>query len=163
MDLSSSLTHLELVDGDLPGWGRQSSIQAGDVLSLVGDFSALESLSMNYGVQERVPVCDPVDPIYDPRSTKLPSSLPRLRRLQLDAIWNVLLPWFLLPDVLSFPGLETLSLTLACSPAPLSVGIPLLQSFMDLYSSSVKDLTLYLTWQTIPGEICLAPLNWEPQ
>ncbi|KAK1223485.1 hypothetical protein PQX77_013643 [Marasmius sp. AFHP31] len=162
MDLSSSLTHLELVDGDLPGWGRQSSIQAGDILSLIGEFNALESLSMYYGVQGRVPICDPVDPIYDPRYTKLPPSLPRLRRLQLDAIWNVLLPWFLLPNVLSFPSLETLSLTLACSPAPLSVGVMLLQSFMDLYSSSAKDLTLYLTWRTIPGEICVVPLNWEP-
>ncbi|KAJ8088462.1 hypothetical protein PM082_022535 [Marasmius tenuissimus] len=143
--LSSSLTHLELDEG-LDGLDTQLSVQAGTILSLVGSFSVLEHLAM-YNTA-RTSISDPIEPIRNARTTNSSPSLPRLRCLRLKVIWNVFLPWFILP-VLDFPGLETMELTLNSSPFP--VVLPLLQSFMDLYSSSVKDLILYFRWTTIPA------------
>ena len=147
--LSSSITHLELLD-NLPGWGREVSAEAGAILDVVGNFTVLEVLTMYYDTPGRGMGDDPISPIYNPHITKLPSSLPRLRRLELDVIWNAFLPWFLLSGVLNFPGLETMELNLACYPFP--VALPLLQSFLNLYSSSVRNLILRLMWWTLPGE-----------
>ncbi|KAJ8088463.1 hypothetical protein PM082_022536 [Marasmius tenuissimus] len=148
--LSSSLTHLELVDY-LPDEGPQSSIMAGTVLDLIGNFKVLEVLKMHFDAHD-LWVMDPVEPVCDlalVRRSSLESSLPCLRRLQLDLMWNVFLPWFLIPGILGVPDLKTLALNLAYLPLPPPV--PLLQSFIDLYSPSLESLVVYVMWETLPS------------
>ncbi|KAL0067784.1 hypothetical protein AAF712_005224 [Marasmius tenuissimus] len=152
MSLSASLTYLDLSDY-LWGWDPQSSIVAGRVLNLIANFTVLEVLSLYFdspgkAISETGPVYDHEELATSPRQ-----SLTRLRRLHLDLVWNVFIPWFLIPDpgVLTLPAVETLELNLACWP--LRVALPLLQSFLDLYSSSVRDLILHVMWESLPGVI----------
>ncbi|KAK1218142.1 hypothetical protein PQX77_019185 [Marasmius sp. AFHP31] len=140
---------LELVFGRL---GPQSSIEAGKLLDVIGNFSALEVLSLWIppGVQL---INDPVDPVYDHESLarKARRSLPRLRRLTLDVIWNVFIPWFILPEpsILHLPIVEVMELDLG--NFPLLVEEALLQSLLDLYSSTVKELVLHILWENVPA------------
>ncbi|KAJ8088392.1 hypothetical protein PM082_022465 [Marasmius tenuissimus] len=150
MSLSASLTYLDLSDY-LWGWDPQSSIVAGRVLNLIANFTVLEVLSLYFdspgkAISETEPVYDHEELATSPRQ-----SLTRLRRLHLDLVWNVFIPWFLIPDpgVLTLPAVETLELNLACWP--LRVALPLLQLFLDLYSSSVRDLILHVMWESLPA------------
>ncbi|KAJ8088383.1 hypothetical protein PM082_022456 [Marasmius tenuissimus] len=149
--ISSSLTILEISDSS-HGRGPQSSIEAGKILDVIGNFSALEVLSL--WIPPGVTLAnDPVEPVYDRESLarKARRSLPRLRRLKLDVIWNVFIPWFLIPEpgILHIPVVEVMELNLG--HFPLLVQEALLQSLLDLYSSTLKELVLPIFWGTLPA------------
>ncbi|KAK1218146.1 hypothetical protein PQX77_019189, partial [Marasmius sp. AFHP31] len=109
MSLSSSLTYLEIYDY-FWGWGTQSSIIAGRVLNMIANLTVLEILSLYFdspgkSISETEPVYDHEALAASPRR-----SLARLRRMHLDLVWNVFIPWFLIPDpgVVTLPVVETL-------------------------------------------------------
>ncbi|KAL0067785.1 hypothetical protein AAF712_005225 [Marasmius tenuissimus] len=150
MSSISSLTFLEISDS-FDDWGLQPSIEAGKFLNMIGNFNSLEVLSLwlHPGATQ---FDDPVEPVNDRELLdRKGRQLPRLRRLKLDVIWNVFIPWFLTPDpgILHLPVVEEIELSLAI--VPLSVQGALLQSFLDLYSSTVQVLVLHVMLETVPA------------
>ncbi|KAL0067789.1 hypothetical protein AAF712_005229 [Marasmius tenuissimus] len=145
LGLSSSLTHLRIIRY-LRGSDDWASITAGRLLELIGNFDALEILSLTCPAGTRRLT---VDPISVPANSKQPlSGLTRLRRLEVDLEWNVFIPWFLIPGVSPFPDLETLELKF--NQHYFSVRAPLLQPFFNLCSFAVKHLTISVRWRVLP-------------
>ncbi|KAL0576308.1 hypothetical protein V5O48_005684 [Marasmius crinis-equi] len=140
--ITSTLTTLRLM-GDLIG-NRNLSVQAGTILDLVGRCTVLKNLSMCYETPGRHNQ-DVVEPNDGPGSKK--STLRFLRTLYLDLPWSVFIPWFLIPGVLRFPSIERLQITQTSSD-PHSL-IPLLQTHLETFSSSLKDLIIRLEWDKL--------------
>ncbi|KAK1233926.1 hypothetical protein PQX77_002877 [Marasmius sp. AFHP31] len=147
----SSLRFLEISDS-FDDWGSQPSVELGKFLNMVGSFSALEVLSL-FLHPGATHFSGPVVPVYDrePPDQKGRRHLPRLRRLKLNVVWNAFIPWFLVPDpgIPHLPVVEEIELDLAIIPLPVQVA--LLQSFLDLYASTVKVLVLQIMCETVPA------------
>ncbi|KAL0067786.1 hypothetical protein AAF712_005226 [Marasmius tenuissimus] len=155
INISSSLTHLDIAY-ELDDFDDIVSIQAIELLELIGNFSALEILSL---------CCPPgllrrsrqrhycPSPIPVSTDSKIPPLiLAHLRHLKMELEWDVFIPWFLIPNGVKFPALETLGITFSDWHAPMSTKI--LESFFDLSSSAVKRVSLTATWDSaIPGKI----------
>ncbi|KAL0576307.1 hypothetical protein V5O48_005683 [Marasmius crinis-equi] len=146
-NLTSNLTGLHLSDS-FGGWGDRVSVQAGKLLDFVGNFTALESLSMWYDTPGIFCGPDPIQPIDTEGGTKK-TTLRFLRALDLDLIWNAFIPWFLVPGVLNSPGVEKLEITISYLPNS-ERHVPMLQEYLDLFAASLKDLILSLDWDHVP-------------
>ncbi|KAL0576304.1 hypothetical protein V5O48_005680 [Marasmius crinis-equi] len=147
--LFSTLTTLHL-GGTLWGWGTQASVQAGKFLDFVGNFTVLESLSMSYDTPGRYigGVIHPRADQSDGVGTKK-AGLRFLSDLDLDLIWSVFIPWFLVPGVLRSPALETLEISLTNLPNR-ERHVPLLQEYLELFAISLKDLAFSFAWDNVP-------------
>ncbi|KAL0579832.1 hypothetical protein V5O48_002184 [Marasmius crinis-equi] len=153
--ITTTLTTLVLV-GDLKGRRtKKFSVQAGRILDLVGKCAALKHLSMFYETPWRY-VDYAVEPQTDDRypglSRSKKTTLRFLRNLKVNLPWSVFVPWFLVPGVLDSPNVERLEIANEMGRA--EEQIPILKTYIESFSSSLKDLTLSLLyWNNIPGYI----------
>ncbi|KAL0579821.1 hypothetical protein V5O48_002172 [Marasmius crinis-equi] len=148
LPLCSSLTTLHL-------WGSlqdrtellEYSLEAGKLLDLIGNFTVLENLSMNYDTPGKY-IRDAVDPADGIGRKK--TTLELLRNLDLDLPLTVFLPLFLIPGVLRFPSVEKLEIFFGYLRTGDQLALPLIQPYLELFSSSLQELILLLDWDNIP-------------